>query len=43
MYHQNFLFNLKYAILKLRQMNDEIYVFQEFFGGEDFNSTIRVL
>jgi hypothetical protein len=33
--------NSKYLILNLRQVKGGIYVFQEFFRGEDFDSIAR--
>jgi hypothetical protein len=37
----NVFLNSKYIILNLRQVKGGIYVFQKFFGGEDFDSIAR--
>lgn len=36
-----FLWNSKYVILSLRQMKGGIYVFQELFRGEHFDSIVK--
>ncbi len=38
-----FILNLKHGILSQKQLKGGIYVFQEFFQGKDFDSTLKVL